>query len=159
LITDAIRKVPLGSYVTRELTILNASIEIRDAIKAAPLVGHTDVELSWNPKAAAPVSGPKVNIRRINLNAVSILTMKYVLYRRHPNMSSVTLSLCDYGVGIDQAKLDERSEVARMDSFPTTRLLSRGEDQGRFGSFRPPAFRFCGRLRRADFTPVCCGFD
>jgi hypothetical protein len=68
--------VPLGSYVARELTILNASIEIRNGIEAAPLVRHTDVQLSWHPKAAAPVSRPKVNIRRINLNAVSILTMK-----------------------------------------------------------------------------------
>jgi hypothetical protein len=101
LISDPILKLPLGSYISRELTILDTSIEIRNRVEAAPFIWDTNIQLPWNPKAATSVSRLKVNIRCINLKAVPVLTMKYILFRRHPDVSSVALGDCDYGVGID----------------------------------------------------------
>jgi len=110
-------KVPLDSYITGELTILDTGIEIRDGIEPTPFVWDAAVQLPWNPEAAALVRRPKVNIKRIYLNAVSILTVKCVLDRRHPNVLSVTFGLCDDGIGVDQLKLDERCEVASVSWF------------------------------------------
>jgi hypothetical protein len=105
--TDTARDIPLGSNVSPELAILDAGIKIRKGIEAAPFIWHTDVQLAWHPKTAAPAGGTKINVGRVDLYTVFVLAMKNILCRRQPEVASVTLSSCDDSVRVNRLKLDE----------------------------------------------------
>jgi hypothetical protein len=132
LMTNSLRYIPLGSNVPPVLAVLDAGIKIRERIEAAPFVGHADIQLAWYPETAAPAGGTKINVGRVDLYAVFVLTMKDILCRRQPEVALVTLSSCDYGVRVNRLNLGESVRRTSMSRMALIGVAAQALERGRF---------------------------